>query len=205
MLIKSMLAHGASWDDFCDKLSVATGESQKQLTRWVGNGFPDVDKVQECTKERITLIGMGALHKDKGDLFKLPLPIDFSSKLVKRKLTVTLAYLTPVSPDRQLYRSAQLWFNVIDSKGLVPERKNTEWQTVRKGTLQHEMFTGENPIVWNDEDLVIKVNCKEEAGKIREAIPYCLFVSFEVAEGLDIDLYTEVETKIRQRIPIQNL
>jgi len=88
---------------------------------------------------------------------------------------------------------------------LVPDRNNTEWQTVRKGTLQHEIFMGEKTVVWNDENLIIKINCKEEAGKIRAAIPYCIFVSFEVAEGLNIDLYSAVETKIRQRVPIQNL
>lgn len=205
ILIKAMLTHGASWDGICSKLAAATNEPQKQLTKWLGNGVPNVEAVQECAKERITLIGMGALRKDEGDLFKLPLPVDFSSKLVKRKLTVTLAYFSPISSDRQLYRSAQLWFNVLDKKGLVPERKNTEWQAVRKGTLQHEIFIGESPLVWNDEDLVIKVNCKEEAGKIKNAIPYCLFVSFEVAEGLDIDLYTKVKNKIRQLVPIPNL
>lgn len=124
--------------------------------------------------------------------------------LIKRKLIVTLSYFTPIAPDRQLYRSAQLWFKVIDPKGLVPERQNTEWQTVQKGTLQHEILVGEKTVVWNDDDLVIKVNCKEDAGKIKSAIPYCIFVSFEIAEGLDIDLYTDVETKIRQRVPIIN-
>jgi len=205
ILIKAMLTHGATWEDICVQLSIATDEPQKQLAQWLGNGIPDVNKVQDCTRERITLIGMGALRKDEGDLFKLPLPIDFSSRLVKRKLTVTLAYFSPISSDRQLYRSAQLWFKVLDEKDLVPDRKNTEWQAVLKSTLQHEIFVGEKAVVWNDEDLVIKVNCKEDAGKIKEAIPYCLFVSFEVAEGLDIDLYSAVETKIRQRVPIQNL
>lgn len=205
ILLKAMLTHGATWENVCDKVSAATSESQKQLSKWLGNGIPNIDRVQECTRERITLIGMGSLKKDEGDLFKLPLPIDFSSRLVKRKLTVTLAYFSPISSDRQLYRSAQLWFNVVDDKGLVPDRKNTEWQTVRKGTLQHEIFMGEKTVVWNDEDLIIKINCKEEAGKIRVAIPYCIFVSLEVAEGLNIDLYSEVVTKIRQRVPIQNL
>ena len=82
--------------------------------------------------------------------------------------------------------------------------ENTEWQAVRKGSLQHEIFIGENPIVWNDDDLIIKVNCKEEANKIKTAIPYCLFVSFEVAEGFDVDLYADVSAKIRQRVQIPN-
>ena len=72
---------------------------------------------------------------------------------------------------------------------------------VRKGTLQHEIFCGEQSVVWNNDDLVIKVNCKEDAGKLgMKEIPYCIFVSFEVAEGLGIDLYTIVKTQIKQRI-----
>lgn len=99
----------------------------------------------------------------------------------------------------------ELWFNIDDSgKGLVPDRQNTEWQAVRKGSLQHEIFIGENPIVWNDDDLIIKVNCKEEANKIKTAIPYCLFVSFEVAEGFDVNLYADVSAKIHQRVQISN-
>ena len=169
------------------------------------NIIPNIGRVAECTKERITLIGLGALKKEKGDIFKLPLPVDFSTRLLKRKLTVTLAYLSPIAADKQAYRSAQLWFTVDDGeKRLVPDRQNTEWQAARKGTLQHEIFTGEGPIVWNDDDLIIKVNCKQEAGKFKEAIPYCLFVSFEVAEGFDIDLYTDVTAKIRQRVQIPN-
>ena len=205
ILLKAMLAHGASWDSVGNKVATATGDSVKQLCKWLGNGIPNVERVAECTKERVTLIGLGALKKDKGDIFKLPLPVDFSSRLLKRKLTVTLAYLSPIASNKQAYRSAQLWFTIDDGeKGLFQDRQNTEWQIVRKGTLQHEIFTGEKSIVWNDDDLIIKVNCKQEAGKFSEAIPYCLFVSFEVAEGFDVDLYTNVTAKIRQRVQIPN-
>ena len=205
ILLKAMLTHSASWESIADKLALTMGSSPKQLSMWLGNGIPDISRVIECTKERITLIGLGALKKDEGDIFKLPLPVDFSSRLMKRKLTVTLSYLSPVAPNKQAYRGAQLWFNIDDGgKGLAPNRLNTEWQAVRKGSLQHEIFIGENPIVWNDDDLIIKVNCKEEASKIKTAIPYCLFVSFEVAEGFDVDLYAGVSARIRQRVQIPN-
>lgn len=205
ILLKAMLTHGASWSPIADKLSVSMDTSPKQLSKWLGNGIPDISRVIECTKERITLIGLGALKKDEGDIFRLPLPVDFSSRLMKRKLTVTLSYFSPIAPNKQAYRGTQLWFSIDDGeKGLVPNRQNTEWQAVRKGSLQHEIFTGEDPIVWNDDDLIIKVNCKEDATKIKTAIPYCLFVSFEVAEGFDVDLYTDVSTRIRQRVQIAN-
>ena len=208
ILIKSMLAHSASWETIADKLSVASNSPQKKLGQWLGNGIPNIDRVIECTKERITLIGMGALKKDEGDIFRLPLPIDFSSRMIKRKLTVTLSYLSPVETNKQLYRGVQLWFNVDDgNKHLVPNRLNTDWQSVRKGTLQHEIFVGENPVPWNDDEITVKVSCKEDAGKIERntTIPYCLFVSFEVAEGYNVDLYTAVSTKVHQQIPITNM
>jgi hypothetical protein len=145
------------------------------------------------------------LKKETGDIFKLPLPINFSSRLIKRKLTVTLAYLSPIASNKQAYRCAQLWFNIDDGgKGLVPYRQNTEWQATRKGTLQHEIFIGESPIVWNDDNLIIKVNCTKDAATFNEAIPYCLFVSFEIAKGYDIDLYSDVKAKIHQRVQISN-
>ena len=208
ILIKAMLTHGASWEQIASELSRVTGDSPKQLSRWIGNGIPNVDRVKTCTKERITLIGRGALEKDQGDVFRLPLHIDFSTRLIKRKLTVTLAYLSPIESNKQLYRSAQLWFEIDDGqKGLIPSgsRQNSEWQAVRKGTLQHEIFVGERPIAWNNEDLIIKVNCKEDAGKLgHNPIPYCIFVSFEVAEGFDIDLYDGVADLIHQRVRITN-
>ena len=206
ILLKAMLTHGASWKPIAEKLAAAMSTSPKQLSRWLGNGVPNIDRVIECTKERITLIGLGALKKNKGNIFRLPLPVDFSSRVMKRKLTATLAYFSPIAANKQAYRGAQLWFNIDDGgKGLVPVRQNTEWQSVRKGTLQHEIFIGENPIVWNDNELILKVNCKEDATKLKtEAIPYCLFVSFEVAEGSGVDLYTDISTKIYQRVQIPN-
>ena len=205
ILLKAMLAHGASWDSIAEELSDITGESCKKLSKWLGYGIPNVGRVQECTKERITLIGLGKLKKNEGDIFKLPLPIDFSTRLIKRKLTVTLAYFSPIVSNKYAYRSMQLWFTINDkNRGLVKDRQNTEWQSVLKGTLQHEIITGEAPIVWNDDDLIIKVNCKEDAGAAKAPIPYCLFVTFEVAEGYNIDLYASVSTKIRQRVKIKN-
>lgn len=206
ILLKAMLTHGASWEPIADKIASSMETSPKQLSKWLGNGIPNINRVIECTKERITLIGLGSLKKDEGNIFRLPLPVDFSSRLMRRKLTVTLAYLSPVVPNKQTYRGAQLWFNIDDGgKGLIPDRQNTEWRAVRKGSLQHEIFIGESPIVWNDDDLIIKVNCREDAIKLKKnTIPYCIFVSFEVAEGFDVDLYADVSTRIRHRVQISN-
>ena len=125
ILLKAMLTHGASWEPIAEKLALAMGASPKQLSKWLGNGVPNISRVIECTKERITLIGLGALKKDEGDIFRLPLPVDFSSRLMKRKLTVTLSYLSPIAPNKQTYRGAQLWFNIekTEKDGIREKKK----------------------------------------------------------------------------------
>ncbi|MHB1154158.1 MAG: S8 family peptidase [Eubacteriales bacterium] len=198
ILLKAMLTHGASWDNISNIFSETIGESCNKLSRWLGNGVPDIKRVEQCAKNRITLIGIGNLKIDDAHIYRLPIPIDFT-RLIKRKLTITLAYLSPIDIARQKYRSSQIWFTIEEGKSLVPNRQNTDWQRVRKGTLQHEIFTGDNTLVWNDKDIVIKVNCKEDASRNSGITPYSIFVTFEVAEGMDIDVYTDVINKIRPR------
>ena len=206
VILKAMLTHGATWENLSEKVAKMMEGKTKRLSEWLGNGVPDVNKVIECTKERITLIGLGALNKDEGNIFRLPLPIDFSSRRIRRKLTVTLAYFSPIVANKQSYRSAKLWFDLIGKGGkLVPNRQNTDYNEVKRGTLQHEIFTGYDAVAWNNDDLVIKVSCNKDAENIKEKIQYCIFVSFEIAKGFDIDLYSEVLSKIHQKIEIPDI
>lgn len=201
LLVKAMLTHGASWGDIASQVAKITEAREKQVSRWLGYGIPNVSRVEECAKNRVTLIGSGSLKKDEGHIFTLPLPVDISSKVIKRRLVVTLAYFSPVEVSKQVYRSAKLWFDVVGNEQLASNRENTEWQAVQKGTLQHEIFEGEKALIWNEEkEIQIKVNCKEDAGKFKNAIPYCIFVTFEVAEGQDIDVYSKVVNKVKTTI-----
>ena len=141
------------------------------------------------------------MKKDEGHIFTLPLPVDISSKIIKRRLIVTLAYFSPVEVSKQAYRTAKLWFDVVGNEQLASIRENTEWQAVQKGTLQHEIFESEKALIWDDKkEIQIKVNCKEDAGKFKNDIPYCIFVTFEVAEGYNIDIYSKVVNKVKTAI-----
>ena len=133
----------------------------------------------------------------------MPLPLDISSKVIKKRLIVTLAYFSPIEAKKQAYRAAKIWFNVIGNDQLASKRENTEWQSVQKETLQHEIFEDKKALIWNDDKYIqIKVNCKEDAGKIEEAIRYCIIVTFEVAEGQNIDVYSKVVNKVKTTIKL---
>lgn len=205
VLLKSMLCHGATWDDVGTKLATYVCESDKKLGRWLGNGIPDVARIQECTKNRVTLIGYGDLKPDEAHLYRLPLPFNFSAEKIMRKLTVTLAYLSPTISNKQRYRGSKIWFDVLGIDKLNMTRSNTDWQMVQKGTLQHEIFCGESAVVWDEGDaLKIKINCKDDAAKLKEIIPYGMFVTFEVAEGVNLDVYTKIANEIRVSVSVPN-
>jgi hypothetical protein len=120
-----------------------------------------------------------------------------------RKLTVTLAWFSPISACTQKYRTASLWFQLLESN-LVPDRVGLEYNAVQRGTVQHEVFEGERAMPIADGDVLrVKVNCREDAGKINGPVPYGLVVSLEVAEGVNVPIYQEVSERIMPQIRIQ--
>lgn len=232
-LLKAMLVHGCSWGDIGDHLksriensdlgreireraeslysrpadiSNEIGRQYKSLlARWLGYGLPQIDRVLDCTDQRATLLGYGELSDGEAHVFRLPLPPSLSARQERRRLTVTLAWLSPISASTQRYRTASLWFEAINN-GLAPSRQNADWQTVKRGTVQHEVFEGQRAEPFIDGEVIeIKVNCRKDAGKIQSPVAYGLAVSLEVAEGVDIAVYNEIRTRIAPAIQIQQV
>nr|VFJ54498.1 MAG: Subtilase family protein [Candidatus Kentron sp. DK] len=201
-LLKAMLVHGCSWGDIGARISdvLRTSVDGRRLKgfvgRWMGYGMPEIDRVLDCTEQRATLLGFGKLSDSDAHIFHLPLPPSLASVREWRRLTVTLAWLSPISPNTQKYRTAGLWFEVLN-KGLASSRSDADWQAVRRGTVQHEVFEGQEAEPFADGDTIaIKVNCREDAGQIQHPVAYGLTVSLEVAEGTDIAVYNEILTRI---------
>jgi hypothetical protein len=148
-------------------------------------------------------LGFGQLSDGEAHVFSLPLPPSLGSRPEWRRLTVTLAWLSPISASTQKYRTASLWFE-MNNNGLAPTRSDADWRAVRRGTVQHEVFEGQRAEPFIDgEAIEIKVNCREDAGKIQNPIAYGLTVSLEVAEGADIAVYNEIRTRIAPAIQIR--
>ncbi|RLC13394.1 MAG: hypothetical protein DRH93_21985, partial [Deltaproteobacteria bacterium] len=208
-LLKAMVVHGCSWGNAGSRLDsiLRTPNNGRKLknfiSRWLGYGVPDIAKVLDCTEQRASLLGFGQLKDGEAHVFRLPLPPSLGAKREKQKLTVTLAWLSPTAPNTQKYRTASLWFEV-DNKMIASERSEAEWRSVRRGTVQHEIFQGEQAIPLADGDfLKIKINCRKDAAKIQNAISYGLVVSLEVAEGVDIEIYNEIRARVMPAVRVQ--
>lgn len=209
LLIKAMLVHGSEWGKLYNTFDSVLGIPKRftdYVYRFFGYGKPNIDKAIECAKNRITLLGYGELKDGEAHLFNLPLPFDeFSRSKILRRLTATLACFSPITPSRQSYRSAQLWFSIEGAKKhLIDNRINADWQATRRGSLQHEIFQNDEIVFWGTDDAIqLKVNCANVADdKFSGAVPYALMVSFEVDAAVNIDVYERVSTKVKPPVTV---
>jgi hypothetical protein len=66
-----------------------------------------------------------------------------------------------------------------------------DWHAVQRGTVQHEILEGEKAAAFIDGDnLEIQVNCRADAGVLEDMVPYALATTLEVAEEINIDIYS---------------
>lgn len=209
VLIKALLAHGASHGPvgvYLKGILRNSNNSRKikeYLGRFLGYGQADIGKVIACTEQRVTVLGVGELENDEGHVFRFPLPPSLSATTTKRRLTITLAWFTPISASRQNYRMAHLWFNPKNE--LAPKRQEADDKAVQRGTLQHEILEGNKAYAFQDgESIAIQVNCRADAGDIIEPARYGLAVTLEVAEGINLPIYQEVRARLRVPIPARS-
>jgi len=209
ILVKALIVHGASWRNVYEKIEKILGNEYKRLRerivpRLFGYGVIDSDRIFYCTEQRATLIGCGKLRKDQAHLYSVPLPPSLSSKKEWRRLTITLAWFSPINSDNLKYRQAALYFEPPVNQFGLKAREEVDANAVRRGTVQHEILEGNQAVPFmNGEAIEIRVNCREDAGGLKGEVPYALVVSFEVKEGVNIQVYEEIQNLIAPRVRIQ--
>lgn len=214
VLMKALLVHGARQDDSGKKcienaLKDASNSHQfKQvITRYLGYGAVDIERVLTCTAQRATVLGCGEIRENEVHEYEFPVPPGFSSQKIWRRLVVTLAWLTPINPSHRNLREAKLTLRPgggsWSSQLLKLDRQDGDHNQVERGTVQHEVLEGKRQIqAFEDgETLRIHVTCKKDATEDLDAvIPYGLAVTLEAKE--DIPIYQQVRARIKQPVRI---
>jgi len=209
VLLKTLLVHSASWGESlqlleeCLKNDDNARQFKKTISRYLGFGIPNIQRVLECTSQRATAIGFGEIKKEEKHEFRLPLPPGLSGSKDMRRLIITLSWFSPVNPDNRKYRKANLSFDPPrDDIGV--ERKEADWQQVKNGTIQHEILEGEKIKGYEDgTEIKIPVVCRDDTGTLDENVPYALAVTLEVPEGIDIPVYEEIRERLKVPIKVQ--
>ena len=200
--LKALVGHGADWRAAASVLTriLKNQDNSRQfkeyVTRLLGYGAVDVNRVRECAAHRVTALSGGMLRQEESHIHRLPLPPSLSGRRGHRRLVITLAWLSPVNQRHQAWRRAELWFDPPKDP-LRVSREQADWRAVRRGTLQHEILEGERASVYvGDANLEVQVSCRAGAGTLEDEIPYALATTLEVAEVLNIDIYDEIRAAV---------
>ena len=202
VLTKALLVHSAFWGNAMDVYrAVLLGHRhiRERIGRFLGYGKVHPERVRSCTDQRVTLLGFGELDDGRADRFTLPIPHALTTTNARRRLTVTVAWITPIVCTRWQYRVAQLWFKA--SGPIVGKRQFADGHAVGRGTIQHEVFVQNEALPPSDKDVVdVTIHCRKDAADLPAPVRYGLAVTLEVAEAVPI--YQEVRNLlgIRTRV-----
>ena len=214
VMLKTLLAHGASWGDIGALLDDAYpphdpkkwSPRRNTITQFLGYGQLDVSRVVSGTSNRITLLAQDMIRADQRHEYILPIPASFLNNREVRTVTLTLSWTCPMTHTTADHRAVVLQ--------LVGAKKNTSsfWDGVARtpraqpnastsdrGTLIHTVQAGTKKMVDDKGRLVIGVQGISKLGFELQQVPYALAITLEIGQQARSQLYAEVEAQVRSR------
>lgn len=203
-LARAMLVHAAQWgiagDTLREQLGIEGYEARKELVQLLGYGPVDATRVLTGDRIRAVLVGASSIGKGERRSFSYPLPPSLSASTLWRRLTITLAWISPVNTRSQKYRMARLQLAPPTAE-LGLKRVEAPDHAVSRGTVHHEILEGEAAVAFRAGDnLEINVDCRVDAGRLEQPVRFGLVASLEIGEGVLIDLHDEVQQQLRVQV-----
>lgn len=217
VILKSMLVHGARWDaEAADAIKVVANEGKKlhweherdEVSRFLGFGCPDIERVIDCAENRATLIGWNRINSRETDRFAVPLPADLDGVPGFRALSVTIAWMTPVTHSHRMYRLAKFKAGPGGDRsfsiGVDNAKRQPSHNALGKGTVYHQRWEGEAAANFVDNGkLILDVTCSPAAGELDETIAYAVVVTLEVGQDVPVPVYQGVRAQLRAAVPVR--
>jgi hypothetical protein len=209
VVIKALVAHTANWSEEAEgqliallsKNGVTSTKVKDAISRFLGHGCIRPARALACTESRVTAIGFADISDGEGHLYELPWPAVLRAVTEERRLTITVASLVPTTPNRYVYRGADVWAGKpgeLTSLGLGSGDRDPH--SVQRGTLQHTCYSGTRASDFSDGTKVtLQVNCRADSMEPDEVkhIPYALAVTLEIPEASGIQIYEQVALSLR--------
>lgn len=207
LLVRALLCHACSWREWDPELRAALSldpqHARRRLTALLGYGALDLARTGIAAANRAVLIAGGSIGRDQRHTYELPLPPSIRAQAGHHRLTITLASLVPTVSYLTRYRAAKVYFDTPDLKLAAGQRIDAEHNSVRRGSLQHEIVHGAKAIVFNDGDAFpIHVDCMDDARRLSagSTIRYALVGSLEAAPEVSTLVHQEVRQQLQQRV-----
>lgn len=217
VILKALLVHSARWDaDAADALKGIITENGKlhweherdEISRFLGFGCPNIERVVDCAENRATLIGWNTIHSKETDRFAVPLPAEMDGAAGFRALSVTIAWLTPITHSHRMYRLAKFRASPGGDKSFSIGVGNAKLQpshnALGKGSVYHHRWEGEDAAEFVDDgNLVLDVTCSPAAGELDDAITYAVVATLEVGQGVAVPVYERVRERLREVVRVR--
>ncbi len=216
-ILKALVAHSASWqgaDEFITNtkfpIPVNWDQMRREVARHLGYGFVLPNQAINCAADRATMWAAGRLLPLQALKFKIPIPNDFTRTNTIRSVRATLAWLSPVRPGHQAYRTSKLRILPLsdDAKNAlgVSTTKEPPWTQTEAGTLIHRQWAGQSfGHLAADGTLSIQVQREKDQGPaLDDAIPFGLAVSviMDDNEAIYDEILNRVAIRPRSRVLI---
>lgn len=206
LLVRALLAHASSWGEWEARLRSELGltnqQARRRLTAHLGYGRLDTDRLGTAATNRAVLVGGGLIARDQRHTYELPLPPSLRARAEWHRFTITLAYMVPTFGQLNRYRGAKVYFATPNTQLAGGDRIDAEHNSVRRGSLQHEIVQGTRAMVFGDDaSFPIHVECMDDAQRLRagKTVRYAIVVSVETAEQTSTTIHDEVRARLRQQ------
>jgi hypothetical protein len=212
VLLKSLLAHTASWPtDAADLIRETLGPADGRLhvrqkdniRRFLGFGISDAELAVSCTGDRATFWAVGTIEADRAQTVHVPIPQVIGGRALPHSMTATLAWFTPINPNRQVYRTVRLRVlrpDELEELRLEPSRAQPVENQTARGTVFKRRWEGVRaPLVGENMFVEMVVQRQPDQGApLDVAIPYGLAVSVAMP-GVE-----EIYEQVRQQLEVRN-
>ncbi|MCY4261351.1 MAG: S8 family peptidase [Rhodobacteraceae bacterium] len=217
VILKALLVHSARWDsDAVDVLKNIINENgnlhwehqRDEISRFLGFGCPDIERVLDCTENRATLVGSNTIGIRQTDRFAVPLPAELEGMAGFRALSVTIAWLTPITHSHRMYRLAKFKAgpggNRQFSIGVDNAKQQPSHNALGKGTVYHQRWEGSAAMDFVDNgNLLLDVTCSPAAGELDEQIIYAVVATLEVGQSVTVPVYERIRERLRDTVRIR--
>lgn len=207
LLVRALLAHASSWGEWDVRLRQELGldsqRARRHLTALLGYGRVDVDRLGTAATNRAVLIAGQLIGRNERHTYELPLPTSLLARAEWHRFTITLAYMVPTVGQLTRYRGAKVYFATPDLNLAGGDRTGAEHNTVRRGSLQHEIVQGTSAMVFGEGDVFpIHIECMDDAQRLGagKKVRYALAVSVETADQTSTTIHDEVRVGLRQQV-----
>jgi hypothetical protein len=212
LLVKALIVHSSSWEPECyGTVSQALNDvlhptlARDQLAGILGYGAFKPERALGCEPTRATLVGGGIIGPRERVRHVVPIPEAMHLQRGSRRVTMTLAWFSPINPADRRYRVASLALALPKDSPLLIESSQVHRSATLRGTVQHLVLDGDGGLmsIANNEQYEFFVTCSADAGELSETIPYALAVSIEMAPETALPIYSQVQERIATRVAIR--